>query len=297
MSHGGDWSEDEDEDEANDVFTCSRRLRNTKPESLDFLISCMEAACVARNDIIADRNADEHSLPECFHEVQDFAIVPVSESEWDHVIDRGMLRLMGALYFVAPRPLEGKSFWRIPAEILKNPVTFGERLAELKSAAAAPVEVHRTPTPDKGDERNEVERSEEPTRPRERRRRRRASSSDEEDEDEGERETNVRRYVFNNKDSDDEEEEAAPPANNLRVDEMEEDEQPQQISRKRARRLLDDDDEEEEEQEERSKEKNFDDEDGGGQQALGKRAGSQEAEEQSQRVVRRARIALDSDSE
>jgi hypothetical protein len=297
MSHGGDWSEDEDEDEANDVFTCSRRLRNTKPESLDFLISCMEAACVARNDIIADRNADEHSLPECFHEVQDFAIVPVSESEWDHVIDRGMLRLMGALYFVAPRPLEGKSFWRIPAEILKNPVTFGERLAELKSAAAAPVEVHRTPTPDKGDERNEVERSEEPTRPRERRRRRRASSSDEEDEDEGERETNVRRYVFNNKDSDDEEEEEAPPANNLRVDEMEEDEQPQQISRKRARRLLDDDDEEEEEQEERSKEKNSDDEDGGEQQALGKRAGSQEAEEQSQRVVRRARIALDSDSE
>lgn len=89
-------------------------------------------------------------LPECFHEVQDYAIVPLSETEWDHIIDRGTLRLMGALMFVAPRPLEGKSFWRIPAEVLKNPVKFGEKLAQLKSVAAAPVEVHRTPTPDKG---------------------------------------------------------------------------------------------------------------------------------------------------
>jgi len=146
-SGGGDWSEGEyDEEGADDddsemsLYVCARRLRNKAPLALDWIIDAYGLACETRDKTLHAANEPGLDLPEEFFEVQDFAIVPVVEAEWEHLINPATMRLLGAMGCLGPRPLEGHAFWRITADALRDDARTAAVLDELLSAQSAEIE-------------------------------------------------------------------------------------------------------------------------------------------------------------
>ena len=143
---GGDWSEDEfyedqdEEENESSLSVCARRLRNKAPAALDWIIDCYGLACDTRDETLQAAKLPEQHLPEDFFEVQDFAIVPVVEAEWEHLINPVTMRLMSAMGCMGPRPLEGKAFWRIAADALRDDARTASVLDELLSAQSADIE-------------------------------------------------------------------------------------------------------------------------------------------------------------
>ena len=146
-SGGADWSEGEFDDEDDDdqdnemsLYVCARRLRNKAPHALDWIIECYGMACETRDKTLRGANAPGQELPEEFFQVQDFAIVPVVDAEWEHLINPATMRLLGAMGCLGPRPLEGHAFWRIAADALRDDARTASVLDELMSAQSAEIE-------------------------------------------------------------------------------------------------------------------------------------------------------------
>ena len=148
-SRGGDWSEDEFDDEMDDesnsdtLYVCARRLRNTAPLALDWVIECYALACDVRDKTLQAARTPGQDLPEEFFEVQDFALVPVEDAEWEHLVNPATMRLLGAMGCLGPRLLEGHAFWRFAAEALRDDSRTAAVYDELISAQSAEIEVEQ----------------------------------------------------------------------------------------------------------------------------------------------------------
>ena len=160
-SRGGDWSEDEYDEDAEDeeesaanLYVCARRLRNKAPLALDWVIDCYGLACDTRDKTLAAARLPGQELPEEFFEVQDFALVPVSNAEWEHLVNPVTMKLLSAMGCLGPRLLEGHAFWRFSADALRDDIKTASVLDELISAQSAEIEEEPAPAVDSDDDEN-----------------------------------------------------------------------------------------------------------------------------------------------